>query len=117
MTQTGIVIFLIIFFIVAAIAIITLVSMGSIPNSEKRVLSGVLLALPLILVRIMYSIFADFIDNSTFTLFDGNVTVQLCMATIEEIIVTIVYIAVGLTAPSSRKDRGAKQQSYPMAPV
>lgn len=116
MMQAGIIIFLIVFVIMCAIALMTLMSVSSVPSGAKRILFGVLVALPFIFVRIIYSILADFLNNSsTFSLFGGNVTVQLCMSIIEEIIVTIVYIGVGLAASSVRDDRGPKQQTYPMA--
>lgn len=63
---------------------------------------------------------ALFVNDSTFKLYGGNVTVQLCMAVIEEIIVTIIFIAVGLTVSSVRDDRSRKaypvgeEQGYPM---
>lgn len=88
--------------------------MNSIPEGERRILFGVLLALPFIFIRILYSILADFLHNSTFMLFNGSATAQLCMAIIEEMIVAIAYIAVGLTASSIKDDRGPSQQSYSM---
>ncbi|KAL8704101.1 MAG: hypothetical protein Q9201_002735 [Fulgogasparrea decipioides] len=117
LTQAGIIIFLVIFVLICAITILTWTSIGSIPGGEQRIFFAVLLALPFIFVRILYSILTDFLDNSTFRLFNGSAMVHLWMAIIEEIIVAIVYIAVGLTTSSVKGDRGPKQLQYQMVPV
>ncbi|KAL8726819.1 MAG: hypothetical protein Q9181_005916 [Wetmoreana brouardii] len=109
LTQAGIIIFLVVFVFICAIAMLTWTSIGSIPDGEKRIFFAVLSALPFIFVRILYSILTHFLDDSTFTVLNGSATAQLCMATIEEIVVTILYIAVGLTTSSLKGDRGSKQ--------
>ena len=116
LAQAGIVIFMIIFALVAVLALLTLNSLSAVPSGEKRILFGVLLALPFIFVRILYSVLADFIDNSTFTLINGNSTVRLCMSIIEEMIVATLYIATGWTADSVRDNNSGKyeQQTYPL---
>lgn len=110
----------------AVLALLTCTSLSAIPSGEKRILFGVLLALPFIFVRILYSVLADFVNNSTFRLIDGNPTAQLCMSIVEEMVVAVVYIATGLTADSMRDDVGVKdqqlqqepqQQTYPMMRV
>ena len=42
-------------------------------------------------------------DNSTFNAVDGNATVQLCMAIIEEFIVLVFYLVAGFVAPALDK--------------
>ncbi|KAL8667894.1 MAG: hypothetical protein Q9202_000359 [Teloschistes flavicans] len=119
-SKAGIIIFLILFIVSCAIVLLTLTEKSSIPQGERRLLFSVLAALPFIFVRILYSTMALFVNNSTFKLYGGNATVQLCMAVIEEIIVTIIFIAVGLTVSSVRDDRSRKaypvgeEQGYPM---
>ncbi|KAL8824495.1 MAG: hypothetical protein Q9191_005019 [Dirinaria sp. TL-2023a] len=120
LTQAGIIIFLVVFALMAVLAFLTFTSLSAIPSGEKRILFGVLLALPFIFVRILYSVLADFVDSSTFRLIDGNPTAQLCMSIVEEMIVAVLYIATGLTADSMRDDmsvKGQQQQQYPMMRV
>ncbi|KAL8629278.1 hypothetical protein Q9189_005018 [Teloschistes chrysophthalmus] len=114
LAKVGIVLFLVVFIISCAIAILTFLEKSSIPQGERRLLFGVLVALPFIFVRILYSIMADFINNSTFKIYGGNATVQLCMAVIEEMIATIILIAVGLTASSIRDDRSSRGKAHPV---
>lgn len=69
----------------------------SLEKGERRTLVAVAVSAPFVLVRILYSVFMWFLHNSNFSLFDGNVTVQLVMAVLEEFVVVIVCLAIGLT--------------------
>ena len=69
------------------------------PQGETKIYLAVMLAIPFLAVRTIYSILADFENNSTFGILDGNAYVQLGMAVIEEMIVTAMFIGVGLVAP------------------
>ena len=80
-------------------------------------LYAVILALPFISVRILYSMLAVFLTNqTTFALVNGSAIAQLCMATIEEMIVVVVYLGVGITAPV-RKGNDPKKPTYAMQPA
>lgn len=72
----------------------------NVPQGEKRILYAVLSSLPLLAVRLLYSLLADFADNSTFNILKGNATAQLCMAIIEEFIVTCLFLLAGSMAPA-----------------
>ena len=82
------------------VSLITAMSLRELPMGEKRIVYAVLAALPLIAVRLLYSLLADFANNSTFNILFGNATVQLCMAIIEEMIVVVFFLVAGLLAPS-----------------
>jgi hypothetical protein len=45
---------------------------------------AVVLAIPFLLVRLVYSIFSTFTHNKSFNLLSGSVTILLCTALIEE---------------------------------
>ena len=94
------IIFLISYLILVALALLTATELGNVPRGEKYILFAVLASLPLLAVRLLYSLLADFEDNSTFNIVDGNVTVQLCMAIIEEFIVTFFFLIAGFVAPA-----------------
>jgi hypothetical protein len=89
-------------FIVAYIAILVLVAAISfhVPHAEageRRLFFAVIVSLPFILVRLLYSIISTFTHAKDFNLLNGNVTGVLCMALIEELIVVVVYEGTGLT--------------------
>ena len=77
-----------------------MVNIRELPWGEKRILIAVLAALPLLAIRLLYSLLSDFANNNTFSILDGDATVQLCMALIEEMIVAVIFLAAGLVAPS-----------------
>lgn len=98
--KAGVIIFLLCYLAIVAFAGLTTAEMSKLPHGEKRILYAVLASLPLLAVRLLYSILADFEDNSTFSIIDGNATVQLCMAIIEEFIVTFFFLVSGFVAPA-----------------
>ena len=98
--KAGAIIFLITFIAVVAFAILTLTDIRNLPQGEKRILYVVLASLPLLVVRLLYSLIVDFANNSTFSIIDGNPTVQLCMSIIEEFIVTCLFLIAGFMAPA-----------------
>lgn len=98
--KAGAIIFLISYIAIVAFAILTMTESRSLPQGEKRILYAVLGSLPLLAVRLLYSLLADFADNSTFNILSGNATTQLCMAIIEEFIVTCLFLLAGSMAPA-----------------
>jgi hypothetical protein len=99
-------------FIVGYIGIcfIWLVSMSQVsivPGNEKRISLGVMLALPFIFVRLLYSTLAIFVHNSTFNIINGSVGVHVAMAIIEEFIVVFIYLLLGfILQPLSEGEQG-----------
>ena len=69
------------------------------PEGETRVFVAVCAAFPFLAVRTVYTILADFENDATFGILDGNAFVQLGMAVVEEMIVTVIFIVVGVMAP------------------
>jgi hypothetical protein len=108
--KVGVVIFLFSFVEIAVLALFTLPHTRKVPIAQKRLLYAVLLALPLLAVRLLYSILADFSTSKTFSVSHGNPYVQLGMAIVEEIIVVILYTAAGVAA------LGAAYQAVAMNP-
>lgn len=68
-----------------------------IEHGEHRLLWAITVSLPILFVRLMYSILSVFKHDSTFDLFSGNATVFLVMDVLEEIIVVYVMMLTGLT--------------------
>ena len=93
-----------------ALAALTMANIRNLPLGEKWILIAILAALPFLAVRLLYSILADFEDNNTFNIINGNATVQLCMAVIEEFIIIIFFLAAGLAAPSLKSVRSGVEE-------
>ncbi|KAL8799739.1 MAG: hypothetical protein Q9182_005682 [Xanthomendoza sp. 2 TL-2023] len=107
--QTGLSIFMIVFLIYTLVCLATLRALPAVAPGEKKIVYGVLLAIPFVFLRILYAMLAVFRDNRTFAIVNGSATAQLCMAIIEEMVVVIIYCGTGLLAPvegEKRKEEG-----------
>lgn len=100
-TRAAIILFLIIYLAVCFFWVITVRDLGKMASSQKRLFLGIFLALPFIAVRLLYSLITDFGNNPKFSFVDGDAAIQLGMATIEEIIVVLMYTILGLMSPRS----------------
>ena len=108
--KAGGIMFLIGYVILFGATVVTGLEFRNLPWGEKRILGAVVAALPLLAVRLLYSLISDFADNNTFNILYGNATVQLCMAIVEEMIVTVFYLIAGVTAPSWKSLQGGPDQ-------
>lgn len=70
-------------------------------RSQTRIFVCVLIALPLIAVRLLYSLIGDFSNdpNNQFSIINGSPKIQLAMATIEEILVVLMFAILGVFTP------------------
>ncbi|KAL6713245.1 hypothetical protein ACLMJK_009366 [Lecanora helva] len=101
--KAGGILLLVSYLVFLGLAILTMAELNNLPPGEKRILFAVLASLPLIAVRLLYSLLADFKNDDTFNILAGNVTVQLCMAIIEEMICVAIFLASGITSPSYKE--------------
>jgi hypothetical protein len=85
-------------YVVLAVRTITIIPQFSSHTGEKRLVVAVIIALPFILVRIIYSLLAVFLHNHDFSLINGSVTILVVMSVLEEFLAVIVYLAVGWKA-------------------
>ena len=103
------IIFLVILIGLVGIAGTTVSVWQKMPNAEKRILMAILLAFPLLTVRTIYSLLVDFVSNHTFYIFGGDAYAQLGMSVVEEMIVTLFFLVVGLTTPSMQQEVDQKE--------
>ena len=78
----------------------------------RTVVAAMLLALTLLLVRVLYSLLAVFSASPRFSLFDGDQNVQLGMQTVEEWLVTLVYLCVGWAMKNATPQKVVEQNGY-----
>ncbi|KAL8770089.1 MAG: hypothetical protein Q9209_004127 [Squamulea sp. 1 TL-2023] len=101
--QTGLSIFMVVFAIYTVICFLTLFKIDTVVPGERRILYGVLLAIPFIFLRIFYAVLTVFKDSKKFAIVNGSATVQFCMAIIEEMVVVVIYCGIGLFAPTENE--------------
>jgi len=97
LTKIGIIMFLVIYLLLFSLVVITMKDIGNAMRGEKRIYFAVILALPLLAVRLLWSIISAFANNPDFSLMGGKPLIQLFMATIEEFIIVCCYTLSGLT--------------------
>ena len=90
--------FIVAYVLIAAVTAYLGLHISSARAEEKRLLIGVFLSLPFLLVRLIYSCVATLGNVHSFNAFTGEVTIFLCMALIEEYITVFIYEACAITA-------------------
>lgn len=84
LNKAGTSLMIVAFVLLCTATAITSFSVSHAEHGERRLFLAVVLAIPFLLVRLVYSIFSTFTKNKSFNLLDGSVTILLCVALIEE---------------------------------
>lgn len=100
LTKIGVAIFLVVYLLLFALVVITMKDVGNAPRGEKRIYFAVLGALPLLAIRLLWSILATFGNNKDFSLNSSKPLIQLFMAVLEEFVIVCFYTLAGLTVSS-----------------
>ncbi|THV53576.1 hypothetical protein BGAL_0047g00290 [Botrytis galanthina] len=109
------ILFIVSFVAIIATTILTSFSISHAENGEKRILLGIAIALPFLFVRLLYSVLSTFVSHSTtFNALNGSVTVLLCMDLLEELVIVLVYLAIGVTLKVKPKNVVADAEMQPL---
>ena len=114
--KAAIIMFVMIYLLVFALVIITMKDFRNAPRGEQRIYLAVLGALPLLAVRLLYSIPSAFSNNVGFSIFNGKPLVKLFMAIIEEFIIVCFYTLVGLTANEVQRRYHSRNEQHVLRP-
>ncbi|CAL5866895.1 uncharacterized protein PFLUO_LOCUS1106 [Penicillium psychrofluorescens] len=114
--KVGTILYLVCWVILMAFLGLFYLQRSSVEKGEKRNMGAVAISAPFLLVRVIYVVLVWFVDNGMFNILSGNVTVQLVMSVLEEIVVVIVCIGVGMTLKvrgrSTPKHEEARMQGH-----
>jgi hypothetical protein len=99
--HAGIILYAVVFVMLGLLTTIAVCYTRKVPDQERILIKAIVLALPFILVHIIYSLCAAFSDNSAFDPISGSVTIFLFMSVLEEMIVVVIYIYAGLRIKST----------------
>ncbi|KAI9745102.1 MAG: hypothetical protein M1818_001380 [Claussenomyces sp. TS43310] len=108
--KAAVVLFAAVFAATFAIFCILCLRLSTVRSGEKRLVLAVGLSLPFLLTRLLYSLIAVFSNLRRFSAIFGSVTIYLCLGVLQEIIVVIICIAVGLTLRVAPKHRSGMEQ-------
>lgn len=96
-TKVAVIIFTFVYLVVLAILALLSLRISRVKVEERRLLIVVAICSPFIATRLIYALISDFAENHSFNATFGNLTIYLCMAVIEEIVVVIICVAIGFT--------------------
>src|SRR5947207_2899290 len=100
-SRVGIILFLAIDICLFLLCVVTFHDLSTTVKSQRRIFVCVLLALPPVAVRLLYSLFGVLVNNNRFSIINGSATIQLAMATIEEFLVVLMFAILGVLTPRS----------------
>ena len=108
MIKVSLLLLVLIFAILFLLAAKSASEFNKIPAGEKRILIAILVAIPLLAVRILWAILSVFTHISTFSSTHGSAAVRVCMAILEEFLIVVIYTFVGLTVPRYEASESAR---------
>jgi hypothetical protein len=94
-SKAGIALYIVAYVGIVCVYAISVPKTSFISNRERRVPVAIILALPFVLSRLIYSACSVFLHSHLFNIINGNVAVRVTTAIIEEFIVVSIYIALG----------------------
>jgi hypothetical protein len=97
LSHAGLALVLAAYALIVLMTIFTGLNISAAEPGEKRIALAVTLALPFVLVRILYPCIGVFGNNINFNSYGGDANVELGMAVIMEMIVIFIVEALGLT--------------------
>ena len=107
--KAGIILFVAAYGCLLLLIAASVASRRQLPTVEHKLIYTLIVALPFIFIRLIYSILIIFVNNKTFAIKGGSPWAQLGMEIIEEMVVIIVYIAAGYSVPGYREYEAGMQ--------
>ncbi|KAH8699042.1 hypothetical protein BGW36DRAFT_294009 [Talaromyces proteolyticus] len=102
-TKVGLILYLVSWVALVVLLLLVWTRYNSIETGEHRLLGAVTICTPILLVRLIYSFLVTFKHDKDFSLVTGNVTIQLVMVVIEEILIVYIMLLTGLTLDPKEK--------------
>jgi hypothetical protein len=96
--KAGVIIFFLIWLLLATLVVITIKDVSSAPKGERRIYFVVTIAIPLLAIRLLWSLISAFGHSRRFSVTDGSAVVLFFMAVLEEFTIVCMYVFAGLTA-------------------
>jgi hypothetical protein len=115
--RAGVIIYLVVYIALVLLTAGAALGRRMTGRGEVKLLVAVATTLPVLLVRLIYSMLSAFSDDKVFspvTESTSSTTVDLFMATIEEMVVVLVYIWVGLASdsvPTHTREKGGSNST------
>ena len=111
LSNAAIVLYLVVFIVLLATLCLLSSKRAQVRAGDGRLLLAVAVCIPILLVRYIYSLRYDFTGDQRRNSVAGDVTLYLCMNFLEEVVVVLIALGVGLTV--DKAPRSAAQEFEP----
>lgn len=95
-SKVGVIMYIVGFVALTLVYLLSVPNTSVVPDKERRVPIAITLALPFLLVRLLYSVLSVFIHDHLFNIATGSASVRISMSVVEEFVVVAVYAIIGL---------------------
>ena len=99
LSKAGIAVFLLVWLLIAGLAVLVVKDISNAAMEERKLAWVAVIALPLLLIRLIYAALAAFINDGNFNLLDSSVAVVWTLAVLEECLVVFLYLVAGFNVP------------------
>jgi hypothetical protein len=100
-SKAGILLYIVCYLALGLMALLTLMNTFYLTSGETRIMWAVFIAMPLLLVRLIYSLLVIFDHSQRFSLISGSALIHALMAVVEEMLIILIYLGVGWTVVPS----------------
>jgi hypothetical protein len=101
-SKAGVILYIVCYIAIGATALLTLINSCYLTTEESRIAWAVIIAMPLISVRLIYSLLITFDHSHQFNILSGSALIHALMAVLEEMLTVLIYLGIGWTlAPSA----------------
>jgi hypothetical protein len=96
-SKAGIILYIVCYIAIGATALLTLINSCYLTTEESRIAWAVIIAMPLISVRLIYSLLVTFDHSHQFNILSGSALIHALMAVLEEMLIVLIYLGIGWT--------------------
>ena len=100
-SKAGIILYIVCYLALCLMALLTLRNTFYLTSEGTRIMWAVFIAMPLLLVRLIYSLLVIFDHSQRFSLISGSALIHALMAVVEEMLIILIYLGVGWTVVPS----------------
>lgn len=100
-SKAGILLYIVCYLALALMALLTIRNTFYLTSGETRIMWAMFVALPLLLVRLIYSLLVIFDHRRRYSLIDGSALIHALMAVVEEMLIILIYLGIGWTLTPS----------------
>lgn len=112
-SKAGVCLYILAYIALVFVTVISVSKIGYVSSGESRLVWAVVIAMPFILVRLIYSLLTVFHHDKHFSTFSGSVVILVVMAILEEMFVVLVYLLAGFLTDAAPKSASRPIQNRP----